>query len=53
MHGKQEERVSRAAGGAHIILCIYLVLELCDSRGGLPGLSIVTNLLVSVDVKLY
>ena len=27
--------------------------ELCESRGGRPGLSVLTSLLVSVDVKLY
>ena len=30
-----------------------IVQELCESRGGLPGLSVLTSLLVSVDVKLY
>ena len=30
-----------------------IVQELCESRGGLPGLSVLTNLLVSVDVKIY
>ena len=30
-----------------------IVQELCESRGGRPGLSFLTNLLVSVDVKLY
>ena len=34
-----------------IILCI--VQELCESRGGRPGLSVLTSLLVSVDVKIY
>ena len=29
------------------------VQELCESRGGRAGLSVLTNLLVSVDVKLY
>ena len=36
--------------------CIIFSLifqELCESRGGRPGLSVLTNLLVSVDVKLY
>ena len=28
-----------------------IVQELCDSRGGRPGLSVLTSLLVSVDVK--
>ena len=30
-----------------------IVQELCESRGGRPGLSDLTSLLVSVDVKLY
>ena len=30
-----------------------LVMELCESRGGRPGLSVLTNLMVSVNVKLY
>ena len=29
-----------------------IVQELCESRGGRPGLSVLTSLLVSVDVKL-
>ena len=29
------------------------VQELCESRGGCPGLSVLTSLLVSVDVKLF
>ena len=33
---------------------IYIkVQELCESRGGRPGLSVLTSLLVSVDVKNY
>ena len=28
-----------------------VVQELCESRGGRPGLSVLTSLLVSVDVK--
>ena len=31
----------------------FIVQELCESRGGLPGLSVLTSLLVSVDVKNY
>ena len=27
--------------------------EVCESRGGRPGLSVLTSLLVSVDVKNY
>ena len=30
-----------------------MVQELCESRGGRPGLSVLTNLLVSMDVKIY
>ena len=28
-----------------------IVQELCESRGGRPGLSVLTSLIVSVDVK--
>ena len=31
----------------------HTVQELCESRGGRPGLSVLTSLLVSVDVKNY
>ena len=31
----------------------YIVQERCESRGGRPGLSVLTSLLVSVDVKIY
>ena len=31
---------------------MFIVQELCESRGGRPGLSVLTSLLVSVDVKL-
>ena len=30
-----------------------IVQELCESRSGRPGLSVLTSLLVSVDVKIY
>ena len=30
-----------------------IVQELCESRGGRPKLSVLTSLLVSMDVKLY
>ena len=33
-------------------LFMLIVQELCESRGGRPGLSVLTSLLVSVDVKL-
>ena len=32
---------------------LLIVQELCESRGGRPGLSVITSLLVSVDVKDY
>ena len=31
----------------------HIVQELCESRGGRPELSVLTSLLVSVDVKSY
>ena len=31
----------------------HIVQELCESRGGRPGLSVLTSLLVSVNVKIY
>ena len=34
----------------HQLIVILLVQELCESRGGRPGLSVLTRLLVSVDV---
>ena len=34
-------------------LCVFIVQELCESRGGRPELSVLTSFLVSVDVKLY
>ena len=33
--------------------CKFIVQELCESRGGRPGLSVLTSLLVSVDVNIY
>ena len=30
---------------------VQIVQELCESRGGRPGLSVLTSLLVSVDIK--
>ena len=32
-------------------IILHIVQELCESRGGHPGLSVLTSLLVSVDVK--
>ena len=37
----------------YIIGSLNIVQELCESRGGRPGLSVLTSLLVSVDVKNY
>ena len=42
--------VSYFSLGNHLVL---IVQELCESRGGRPGLSVLTSLLVSVDVKIY
>jgi len=36
-----------------ISFILFIVQELCESRGGRPGLSVLTSLLVSVDVKIY
>ena len=44
-----QDSISYALGKAHI----SIVQELCESGGGRPGLSVLTSLLVSVDVKLY
>ena len=54
--------VDRAYGAASVRFSFKLdmlwylwgiVQELCESRGGRPGLSVLTSLLVSVDVKNY
>ena len=37
----------------HGSMMMIIVQELCESRGGRPGLSVLTSLLVSVNVKLY
>ena len=34
------------------MILVIIVQELGESRGGRPGLSVLMNLLVSVDVKL-
>ena len=44
-------RISVLLGSA--IVSVRIVQELCESRGGRPGLSVLTSLLVSVDVKNY
>ena len=45
----------RGGGGIYLTLrtATTIVQELCESRGGRPGLSDLTSLLVSLDVKLY
>ena len=46
-------------GRIYIYICrstlkvLIIVQELCESRGGRPELSVLTSLLVSVDVKNY
>ena len=35
------------------LLKLFIVQELCESRGGRPELSVLTSLLASVDVKIY
>ena len=35
------------------VLVIVRVQEPCESRGGRPGLSVLTSLMVSVDVKQH
>ena len=37
----------------YLLTGALIVQELCESRGGRPGLSVLTSLLVSVDVKNY
>ena len=39
--------------GYPLAVVSLIVQELCESRGGRPGLSVLTSLLVSVDVKNY
>ena len=42
-------KVYRSMAGAMEVI----VQELCESRGGRPGLSVLTSLLASVDVNIY
>ena len=40
----------------YLLICdfaFFIVQELCESRGGRPGLSVLTSFLVSVEVKIY
>ena len=39
--------------GRSFWVALVIVQELCESQGGRPGLSVLTSLLVSVDVKIY
>ena len=50
---EQEEARRVRIKGKVMTAVIQIVQELCESRGGRPGLSVLTSLLVSVDVKLY
>ena len=36
-----------------LLILFSIVQELCESRGGRPELSVLTSLLVSVDIKIY
>ena len=57
-----ELEVQQGKKGSRSACCVYIysysigryiiVQELCESRGGRPGLSVLTSLMVSVDVKL-
>ena len=47
------EAISEAIKGYILPSPSHIVQELCESRGGRPGLSVLTSLLVSVDVKIY
>ena len=31
---------------------VFIVQELCESQGGCPGLSVLTSLLVSIDINM-
>ena len=45
--------IGSVAIGIYSLPHLRIVQELCESRGGRPGLSVLTSLLVSVDVKIY
>ena len=52
--GAATRRLGEDATEAFLVVCFSaLVQELRESRGGRPGLSVLTSLPVSVDVKLY
>ena len=48
-----ETQHSESACGTCVHECVWIVQELCESRGGHPRLSVLMSLLVSVDVKNY
>ena len=48
---QQRQSLPRLSGD--VTYDTIIVQELCESRGGRPGLSVLTSLLVSVDVKIY
>ena len=50
---KMGKRTHAGTKSAETVQHGCIVQELCESRGGRPGLSVLTSLLVSVDVKLY
>ena len=39
--------------GGTVFLTLIIVQELCESRRGRPGLSVLTSLMVFVDVEQY
>ena len=57
LKGHGPEHVYNTLGYIYIVLlslsAVIIVQELCESQGGRPGLSVLTSLLVSVDVKIY
>ena len=53
-HASAVSLLKRAENSDHQIKKIEVIVqELCESRGGRPGLPVLTSLPVSVDVKLY
>ena len=56
--GKPNKRLGGGGGGGGYkcvfsIADLFRVQELCESRGGRPGLSVLMSLTVSVDVKQH
>ena len=50
---KSETNYGPSVYNSYHITKRFIVQELCERGGGRPGLSVLTSLLVSVDVKLY